>query len=321
MVRLALVALSAAALCGCEGDLINLGASALLTGGAGGGAGTSSDGGSAGSDAVERWQAPALLLPQLEGVSFSNPTLVEDESLLFYTEQVGSDELPTAIYQRRFIAGAWAERAIVDVGRDELDASSPAISPDGSELWFGQNVPEGMGGNDIWLSTREGDGWSEPELASAPLNTAFDDSPRPLGGAGLFMPLSSRRHGHERWQIYLAKRSSVDEREWQLVDPALLASVNSDTFASSGGFISQDGLSLYFASTRNLEAGSDLFVARRRSVEEAFDEPIPLTGVNTAANEVTPWLSSDGARLYFASDRATVDYPNQYAIYVSERAP
>jgi Tol biopolymer transport system component len=29
----------------------------------------------------------------------------------------------------------------------------------------------------------------------------------------------------------------------------------------------------------------------------------PITSVNTAANEEDPWLSPDGSRLFFASDR------------------
>ena len=47
----------------------------------------------------------------------------------------------------------------------------------------------------------------------------------------------------------------------------------------------------------------DLFVAWRQSTADRFSLPTPLTDLNTAADERDPWLSPDGTRFYFASDR------------------
>jgi WD40-like Beta Propeller Repeat len=306
MLRVLLVAPLAASLIGCEGDLVNLGASALTAG----------SGGTAAAVDAERWATPRLLFAQEEGLDFSNPTLTRDETVLYYTEQLGS-EARTEIYTRRLQAGSWVDRSKVDLGLDELDASSPAISLDGSQLWFGQNVAEGLGGTDIWLSQREGDAWGAPQPVTA-LNSPAHDSPRPVSEDGLWMPLNSKRHGNARFQIYLASRATLQE-PWQSVGRELLEQIDADEFVSSGGFLSADGLALYFASTRMPAFGSDLYVARRASASQPFGAPAQLAGVNSLGEENSPWLSADGERLYFASNRETAVYANQYALYVSER--
>ena len=129
------------------------------------------------------------------------------------------------------------------------------------------------------------------------------------------MPLSSKRHGGPLYQIYLATRPSADE-PWQDVSQDLLASVNSGSFESSDGFLTADGLTLYFSSTRNSAQQGDLFVAQRSSLQLAFGVPRALADLNTAADERDPWLSLDGSLLYFSSNQG-----GQYALYVSAHAP
>ncbi|TKC09369.1 OmpA family protein [Pedobacter frigoris] len=54
--------------------------------------------------------------------------------------------------------------------------SQPAISPDGSTLYFVSNRPGGLGGYDIWKSTLQSDGyWSKPENLGSDINTPYDE--------------------------------------------------------------------------------------------------------------------------------------------------
>ena len=39
----------------------------------------------------------------------------------------------------------------------------PALSPDGSKLYFASNMPGGYGGSDIYYSVKSGDKWSKPK--------------------------------------------------------------------------------------------------------------------------------------------------------------
>jgi hypothetical protein len=305
-------------LCGCEGDFVNLGHSPLVSGGQGGSAGGGSSAGSAGvipGGASQReWLEPTPLFAQEERVLVSNPSFNEQEKFVVYTEELRGDDEPARLYARALAAGAWSSRVLLDIGTDTV---SPALSGDGSLLWFGQNVAGGLGKTDIYFSRSSGDGWSEPVHLDAPLNSERDDVPRPPTADGTLMPLSSKRHGGVYYQIYLATRSSASE-PWQNVSSELLGTVNSSEYESVDGFLAAGGLELYYSSTRNAGQGSDLFVARRSSLQEAFGEPQPLD-VNTRADERDPWLSTDRRRLYFTSDRPTADF-EQYTIYMSARA-
>lgn len=318
MARSALVALVALSLCGCEGDFVNLGHSPLVSGGEGGSGGAGSSGSAGiipGGASHREWLEPTPLFPQEASVLVSNPSFNDDENVVVYTEERQGDDKPASLYRRVIVAaGVWSQRTLLEVGSD---VSSPALSGDGSLLWFGQNVPGGLGQTDVYFSRSVAGGWSEPQHLGAPLNSTYDDAPRPPIADGTIMPLSSKRHGGVHYQIYLATRSSASD-PWQVVSSELLGTVNSSEYESVDGFLALDGLELYYSSTRNAAQGSDLFVARRSSLQDPFGEPQPLD-VNSEANERDPWLSPNRKRLYFTSDRPTADF-EQYTIYVSERA-
>jgi hypothetical protein len=64
--------------------------------------------------------------------------------------------------------------------------------------------------------------------------------------------------------------------------------------------ISNDGLSIYFASGRTPNAGaSDLWFATRPDRNSAWLPPEPLPGINTVENEIEPWMLDTRLVLYF----------------------
>jgi len=55
--------------------------------------------------------------------------------------------------------------------------SQPAVTPDGSTLYFVSNRPGGLGGYDIWKTTLNEEGeWSKPENLGPDINTPFDET-------------------------------------------------------------------------------------------------------------------------------------------------
>lgn len=78
----------------------------------------------------------------------------------------------------------------------------------------------------------------------------------------------------------------------------------SDFFPS----ISKDGLSLYFTSTGSVNrpslGGLDIYVSRRPTPDAAWGPAENLGApINSPYDEVSPMLTSDGHRMYFASNR------------------
>ena len=83
--------------------------------------------------------------------------------------------------------------------------------------------------------------------------------------------------------------------------------------------ISKDGLSLYLASNRpGGFGGFDIYVSQRASVDDPWGPPQNLgPSINTAANEQAPYLTIDGHRMYFFSNRSGGFGSND--LYVSRR--
>jgi hypothetical protein len=196
---------------------------------------------------------------------------------------------------------------------EATDPTSPAISLAGTELWFGSRGADSS--TEIWLTAGEGDIWSEPKKVDA-LNSDSDDAPRqPAVQGGTIMPLSSKRGGSEHYQIWFATRASTGE-PWQAPTQDGLGTINSPAFESADAFLTADGLTLLFSSTRS--GKGDLFRARRSTMREQFGEPEALPGgINTvASDERDPWLHEAAGKLYFSSSRSGL-----YEIYVVDYPP
>jgi hypothetical protein len=65
-----------------------------------------------------------------------------------------------------------------------------------------------------------------------------------------------------------------------------------------GPSFSSDGLSLFFCS--DARGNMDLWVTTRASTSDAWQEPVALDALNTAADEAFPAVSSDGLTLFLS---------------------
>ena len=78
------------------------------------------------------------------------------------------------------------------------------------------------------------------------------------------------------------------------------------------GFLTDDGLSLFYVSGPAVGA-ADIFVASRRSTADPFGAEVLLPELNSPADERDPFLSADGTLFFFSSDRS-----GRYEIYSAE---
>ena len=102
----------------------------------------------------------------------------------------------------------------------------------------------------------------------------------------------------------LSQPAVDDPPQWSAWStPVNLAAVNSDA-GDPGPFISKDGLSLYFGSSRSGGYGGiDIYVSHRASLDAPWESSQNLgSTISTTCNEQTPTLSVDGHSLYFARD-------------------
>ena len=95
----------------------------------------------------------------------------------------------------------------------------PYVSSDGLSLYFTSNRPGGLGGTDIWVTTRPSilDPWTEPVNLGPPVNTSYHDgSPRLSGDGSTLYFYSSRPGGYgdtDLWQVSVESLESGRGKE------------------------------------------------------------------------------------------------------------
>ena len=267
-----------------------------------------------------------VLVPELASPSRTdNPTLTGDLLEVYFTTDRVSGNGDVWFATRATAAAPFGTPAPVTAVNGDSFETSSAISSDGLTLWFGSDRAGGSGGKDIWVTERttRASPWSTPVNVVA-LNSPADDIPRPPGEHALVMPMASTKvtdhnPASNNYQTYLATRATPSG---PFGAPVAIPELDYVDRSTVDGFLTDDGLTMFFSSAPVAEpadaaasavdagktsdagvANSDLFVASRRSTSELFSVPLPLSDLNTPADERDPWLTPDGTTLYFTSDR------------------
>jgi hypothetical protein len=136
----------------------------------------------------------------------------------------------------------------------------------GSRFISGRIATGGAGELDIWSTSRatRTEPWSVPEHIAA-LNSPAKDIPRPPGQHGLVMPLSSQRDVADGYQLYTSTRPSTGA---PFGAPAMIPELSDPSHNIADAFLSDDGLTLFYASSP-IGAMPDLFVSWRKSTVAA----------------------------------------------------
>ena len=185
------------------------------------------------------------------------------------------------------------------------------LSKDGLSLYFASTRPASygsLGGEDLYVSQRADSSapWGAPVNLGAVINTPSNDRSPALSRDGHFLFFASDRPGGSgALDIWVAWRAnSHDDFAWET--PSNLGTrVNSaSTDAGPAFFENDDGGApqLFLASNRpGGSGGLDIYVSAL--VAGVFEEPAPVTPVNTAQLDLTPALRHDGLELVIASSR------------------
>jgi hypothetical protein len=261
------------------------------------------------------FEVPQIVSELRSDVRTDNPTLTADLLEIYFTSERVSGNGDVWYARRSARSQAFVSpQPVAEVNTAGFETSA-AISADGLTLWFGSDRPGGVGSIDIWMVSRasRSDPWSTPPQNVVELNTVGEDIPRPLGQHGLVMPLASKETPLSVYQTFLAARASSGA---PFGAPALITELALADLSMVDGFLTDDGLTLFYSRSPLqvlTDAGpvvdggapptADLFVAWRRSVNDPFSFPQPLDDLNTPGDERDPWLTPDGATLYFTSDR------------------
>ncbi|MDQ4142397.1 MAG: hypothetical protein M3198_01415 [Actinomycetota bacterium] len=188
----------------------------------------------------------------------------------------------------------------------------PFISRDDKTFYMASTRPGGLGGIDIWVSTREsaGDPWGAPVNVGPPVNSSANDFCPTLARDGHLFYFVSNRAGFCGGDDIFVTRLRPDG--WDPVSN-LGCTVNSSANEASPFPLLERGLGevLYFSSNRAggfsveapgaLSGDSDLY--QSTSQGGTFGTPALVPGANSAAEDGQPTLRRDGLELLFFSTR------------------
>ncbi|UCG12657.1 MAG: PD40 domain-containing protein, partial [Deltaproteobacteria bacterium] len=181
---------------------------------------------------------------------------------------------------------------------------SPSISSDGLTLYFADYWaypprPGGLGGCDIWKTTRATteDDWGEPVNLGSPINSSSHDLYPCISYDGLSLYFTSFRPGGQGVDLWVSRREKTSDIWGEPIN--LGPPVNSGMWDGKPA-ISADGRILVLTSDRIGGVGDwDLWMTQRATIQDNWSTPFPLSiGAGNAA------LSADGRTLYFYSDRS-----------------
>ena len=160
------------------------------------------------------------------------------------------------IFMAEKMEGEWANIREVPFNSDDFSTCHPAISSDGTRLYFASNRPGGFGGMDIYVSTFRNQAWSAPVNLGPVINSTGNEVFPYISEDEVLYFSSSDQGGFGRLDIFRSKKIYPDsERTWQ-IKQNLGEPFNSpgDDF---GFYINYDNSGGLFTSSRNGGKGRD----------------------------------------------------------------
>jgi peptidoglycan-associated lipoprotein len=124
----------------------------------------------------QKWEEPQLIDQNMivntsdeEGAAYLSSTggqMLYTRCMYDKTRNLGSQILSTSQ-----VRGSWAEPSPIDLFGDSILVAHPALSPDGSTLYFVSDQKGGQGGKDIWKAEKTKGTFGKPENLGNKINT------------------------------------------------------------------------------------------------------------------------------------------------------
>jgi Tol biopolymer transport system component len=215
----------------------------------------------------------SVLPTDMTDASLIAPRFADGGTTLYFALRSGSGQAD--IYRSRLVHGNWQPGEPVAALNSAADDVGAIPSADGRKLFLYSNRPGGTGGFDIYVSQWQDGAWTLPVNAGRPVNSLADEYDPAISPDGQTLYFASNRVKQTS-----GVRSANDE--WS----GTLRQRKSNTF--------------------------DMYAATGNDIDVSWEFVKTLDAINRPdSNEGAPFVSPNGAFLYFASDRAVRGGENQ----------
>jgi peptidoglycan-associated lipoprotein len=246
-------------------------------------------------DKKSKWSTPVPVGVLNSESEEGTPVLTSDFREMYFTRcEAGKREKKGCVIMHSTRTGSsWSQPVNIGILPDTVVAAHPAISPDGSTLYFVSDIAGGYGKKDIWYVTKNGDSWSSPLNLGPDINTPEDELFPYVREDGTLYFSSDGHIGMGGLDIF--KASPQPDGSWVVLNMKAPINTSADDFSITFETGNERGI---FSSTRKGRGTDDLY---------AFEMP-PLrfsvtglvkdekTGAPIAASTVQ-LIASDGSNL------------------------
>ncbi|HEX2922076.1 MAG TPA: OmpA family protein [Bacteroidales bacterium] len=207
-------------------------------------------------DKKSKWSTPVPVEVLNSESEEGTPSFSKDFKEIYYTRcEAGKREKKGCVimYSRKN-GSSWSDPVNLNILPDSVVAAHPAISPDGSVLYFVSDIAGGYGKKDIWMARRSGEGWSAPLNMGPEINTP-DDELFPFMRYDGTLYFSSDGHiGMGGLDIF--KASLQPDGEWTVQNMKSPINSNADDFSIVFEGENEKGI---FSSTRKGRSNDELY--------------------------------------------------------------
>ncbi len=207
----------------------------------------------------QKWLQPKLLDETLmintgdeEGAAALNSS---GEQMIFTRCRYDKTQaMGTELYSTSQSRGSWSEPIKLEVVGDSIIAAHPALSPDGSVLYFVSDMPGGQGGKDIWMARAEGSSYGKPVNMGSVINTAGDEMFPFVRDNGELYFASNGHIGMGGLDLYVASKNEDDV--WIVNNMGSPMNSSGDDFGIS--YVTGENKGM-FTSNRKGSRGDDIY--------------------------------------------------------------
>ena len=285
------------------------------------------------------WSAPVNLGPPVNSAFGQQNPFISKNGLSLYFDcgncpgnipaPGGGPSRDIYVSQRASVDEPWGPPQPVTALNTPFNEGGVSLSQGGHQLYFfSGDRPDGLGGNDIYVSRRHDKrddfGWQPAENLGG-VNTPFSEGgPETFEddatGAVTLCFASDKPGGPGLTDIYCSTQQPDGT-----YGPSVLAEGLNTPSREETPAIRRDGLEIVLGSDRPGSQGSgvqgvDLWVATRASTSDPWSTPVNVGPVvNGPTQDATPALSWKGTELYFASPRPGNVGSTMFDIWVATR--
>jgi Tol biopolymer transport system component len=234
--------------------------------------------------------------------------LTRDELTIYFASDRGGPLEDVYVATRTAIGQPFVTPVVFAPASTAGDDTKMSMTDDGLLLVVATDRAGGQGAFDIWQATRSSasNSWGAlDESHEGMIDNASDQFDPLLSSDGLRLYYSD---GIPQ-KVVVASRTS---RSMNFGSPVVVAGIDDPANQADPALTSDELLIVFTAARASAFTGANLWYSVRSSTSDAFGPAQEVPDLNTNSNEGDSWLSSDGCRLYFASDRA-----GSYDIYVA----